>query len=109
MEIVGEMQGAQEKIWYKCTRCHHMALIDLKLEAALKPSAKLDPASAKIYNPELRFNIGESIFHSEWNDVGRVVSRTKTSDGSESIVVMFEKQGERRLNQNLKMENLSIF
>jgi hypothetical protein len=106
MEIVGEMQGVQDKMWYRCTRCHHMSLIDLKAEAA--GSATLDATAATVYNPASKFQVGESVFHSEWNDVGKVLSKTRTSDGSESITVMFEKQGERRLISNLKSEILEI-
>ncbi len=104
MEIIGEMQAAQDKIWYKCTRCHHMTLIDLKLQIASQQSVKLDRGSATVYNPELTFKVGESIFHNEWDDLGRVTSKMRTSDGSESIVVMFEKQGQRRLIENLHSE-----
>ena len=108
MEIVGEMEGVQDKIWYRCTRCHHMALIDLKAQAEGAAATKLDAASATPYNPELRFNIGDAIFHSEWNDVGRVLSTTRTSSGGESILVQFEKQGQRRLIANLKAEASSL-
>ena len=104
MEIIGEMQSAQEKVWYKCTRCHHMTLIDLKVQAASKPSDKPDRISATVYNPQLTFKVGDAIFHNEWNDIGRVMSKTRTSDGSEAILVMFEKQGQRRLIENLKQE-----
>ena len=106
MEIVGEMQGVQDKMWYRCTRCHHMSLIDLKAEAA--GNTALDGAAATVYSPAAKFQVGESVFHSEWNDVGKVLSKTRTSDGSESITVMFEKQGERRLISNLKSEILEI-
>ena len=105
MEIIGEMQGAQEKSWYKCTRCHHMTLIDLKLQpAAGQQSSKLDRTSATVYSPQLTFKVGESIFHNEWNDLGRVTGKTRTSDGSEAILVAFEKQGQRRLIENFKLE-----
>jgi len=106
MEIVGEMQGVQDKMWYRCTRCHHMSLIDLKAEAA--GSVALDSAAATVYSPASKFQVGESVFHSEWNDVGKVTSKTRTSDGSESITVLFEKQGERRLISNLKPEIMEI-
>lgn len=106
MEIIGEMQGVQDKMWYRCTRCHHMSLIDMKIEAA--GSAAPDATTATVYSPGLKFQVGEAVFHSEWNDVGKVLSKTRTSDGSESITVMFEKQGERRLISNLKAETLEI-
>ena len=107
MEIVGEMQEAEQKIWYRCTRCHHMSLINLKLETPT-PNGKVDPALAKMYSPGLRFDVGDPIFHKEWNDVGRVLNRTRTSDGSESILVLFEREGERRLIQNLRLESSTI-
>ncbi|HZY09929.1 MAG TPA: hypothetical protein VFF29_02145 [Bacteroidota bacterium] len=104
MEMIGGMEGVKEKIWFKCTRCHHMSLLDF-LESTEQPkNLKIDATSATIYNPELSFKIGESIFHSEWNDVGTVMSKTKTSNGSQAIVVSFEKQGQRRLIENLKPE-----
>src|SRR6266849_4087675 len=89
MEIVGEMQLAQDKIWYKCTRCHHMTLIDMRIQATAKQSDKPDRKSATVYSPQLKFKVGESIFHNEWNDLGRVMSKMRTSDGSESILVSF--------------------
>ena len=104
MEIVGEMQEAQQKIWYKCTRCHHMTLIDLKLQAAEHQPMKPDRGSATVYSPQLTYKVGDSIIHNEWNDVGRVTSKMRTSDGSESILVNFEKQGQRRLIENFKSE-----
>lgn len=107
MEIVGEMQGVQDKVWYRCTRCHHMSLIDLKIQAE-QNSTTADASNAKPYNPGQCFKVGESIFHTEWDDVGRVLSKTRTSDGSESIVVLFQKQGERRLIANLKPEASEI-
>jgi hypothetical protein len=63
---------------------------------------KIDASVATPYNPQECFEIGQSIFHSEWDDVGRVVSKMKTSDGCHAIVVAFEKGGQRRLIENLK-------
>ena len=106
MEIIGEMQGVEGKMWYKCTRCHHMSLMNLKDDAS--PDQAMNAESATPYSPGSKYQVGESVFHSEWNDVGKVLSKTRTSDGSESITVMFEKQGERRLISNLKAEALEI-
>lgn len=106
MEIGVEMQGVSDKMWYRCTRCHHMSLIDLKIQSA--ENGTNDASTATKYHPAQCFKIGESIFHSEWDDVGKVLSKTRTSDGSESILVMFQKQGERRLITNLKPEASEI-
>ena len=104
MAFIGEMQGTPDKVWYRCTRCHHMSLIELKALAVEAEKKKADVASAVPYSPQQSFMIGQSIFHNEWNDVGKVMSKTKTSDGSQAIVVSFEKQGQRTLIENLKME-----
>jgi hypothetical protein len=103
MEMVGDRQEAKEKMWFRCTRCHHMSLIDIKIQADAE-CAKLCAETATRYTPQQSFKIGESIFHSEWNDVGKVLSKIKTSDGTHAIIVSFEKQGERRLIENLKPE-----
>ncbi len=106
MEMVGDLQVGQEKMWLKCTRCHHMSQMDLKLRANDSKNGKLDAASATKYTPEQIFSVGQAIFHSEWDDVGKVTSKIKTSDGHMAIVVTFEKQGQRRLLENFKPELL---
>ncbi len=104
MEQVGEMEGVQNKMWYRCCRCHHTSLIDLTQEIAAAAHPKNDTAKATPYEPGLSFQVGQSIFHTEWNDVGTVISKMKTSDGGQAIIVAFEKQGQRRLIENLKPE-----
>ena len=103
MEFVGEMEGRQDKMWFRCTRCHHTSLMDVTLASSMN-DGKLDATTATPYNPLSTFKVGEAIFHVEWNDVGKVVSKNKTSDGSQSITVSFEKTGQRRLIENLKPE-----
>ena len=107
MEMVGDVQEGQDKMWLKCTRCHHMSQMDLKIRANENKNGKLDPASATKYTPEQIFAVGQAIFHSEWDDVGKVTSKIKTSDGHQAIVVSFEKQGQRRLLENFKPEVLA--
>lgn len=96
MEMVGGMQSNTEKVWFRCTRCHHMSLITV-MPAEKTNGNGADVQNAKPYNPQESFLVGDSIFHSEWNDFGKVLSKTRTSDGSHAIVVHFEKQGERTL------------
>jgi|WetSurMetagenome_2_1015567.scaffolds.fasta_scaffold766970_1 hypothetical protein len=102
MVLVGAMEGVQDKTWFRCTRCHHTALLDE--ESIEKARWQLDPSHATVYNPWQSFQIGESIFHQEWNEVGKVLSKMKTSDGNQAIIVSFEKSGQRRLIENLKPE-----
>ena len=104
MELAGEMEGMQNRAWFRCTRCHHSSLIDLKTQADGLEAGKLDATTATRYNPLQSFKIGEAIFHTEWNDVGKVVSKMKTSDGGQAIIVSFQKQGQRRLIENVKPE-----
>ena len=104
MELIGEMHNATEKIWFKCTRCHHMTLVDLKAEARDGSNGKADVNAAALYNPQQTFTVGQSIFHSDWDDVGKVISKTRTSDGSQAIIVSFEKTGQRTLIENLKAD-----
>jgi hypothetical protein len=106
MEMLGEMQGVQGKTWLRCSRCHHMSLV-LNDVQAQQDQGKLDPTTATVYRPDLKFNVGDAIFHSEWNDVGKVLSKMRTSNGSESILVAFEREGERRLIANLKLDTVT--
>lgn len=100
--LVGAMEGIQDKTWFRCTRCHHAAL--LEEESSENGENKYDPSHATVYNPLQSFQIGESIFHQEWNEVGKVLSKLKMSDGNQAILVSFEKSGQRRLIENLKPE-----
>ena len=101
MEIVGAMEGVADKTWYKCTRCRHMSL----LSVMNGPDGKaIDPKNAIPYDPQQSYTIGQAIFHNEWNDVGRVLSKVRMSNGSFAMVVAFEKLGERRLAENLKLD-----
>ncbi len=104
MEFVGEMEGRQDKVWFRCTRCHHTSLMELIAPSVAGQNGKIDASAATPYNPLSTFSIGQAIFHTEWNEVGMVVSKMKTSDGSQSILVNFEKTGQRRLIENLKPE-----
>ena len=108
MEMVGERNDANSKIWFRCTRCHHSTLIDMAAAESNKQQAKLSPETATPYAPQQCFKIGEAIFHSGWNDVGKVMSKIKTSGGGQAIVVSFEKQGQRTLIENLKPEPSEI-
>jgi hypothetical protein len=108
MELVGEMQaeGSQEpstKAWYRCTRCKHTALVDRGTIALTKKGeqAKIERDTCTTYARDLVYKVGQSIYHTEWDDVGKVTAKQKTSDGTQSITVSFEKLGERRLIENV--------
>jgi hypothetical protein len=78
-------------------------LDDLQKEAELK-ALPLDPQSCITYSPLRLYAVGDAIFHSDLNDVGKVTRKVRTSDGGQAIIVTFEKIGERRLVENLLPE-----
>ena len=105
MEVIGPVETQPDKTWYRCTRCRHATLIDLaalrlQVENSLK---KPERADCLDYRPENSYAIGEAIFHTEWG-IGKVVSKERTSGGDRAIVVSFDKQGERRLLENVVAE-----
>ncbi len=101
MTVVGEMEGVKNKIWFRCSKCHHLALIEIEPQEQNSASKKIK-VDLKTYNPQTIFTIGDKIFHSEWEDTGKVLKKIITSDGNHAILVAFEKNGERRLLENLK-------
>lgn len=97
--MIGAVENQPERIWYRCTRCRHASLIDLaELRKVQEESRKkLERAECSEYHPENTYSVGQAIFHSEWDDIGKIVSKVRTSDGARAIVVSFERLGERRL------------
>ena len=111
MERIGEMPssaGESEslKIWYRCTRCKHSALITVTTQSKEKSGsgAKIDRNACVDYAKEKVFTVGQAIYHTEWDDVGTVLKKDKTSNGIHSILVSFEKNGERKLIENIAPE-----
>lgn len=94
------------KIWYRCTRCKHSALLTLTPQSREKKNHAnaIDRETCTTYSKEKTFKVGEHIYHSDWDDVGKVVRKDKTSNGIHSIVVSFEKLGERKLLENIQTE-----
>jgi hypothetical protein len=99
MEVVGAVEGMAEKVWYRCTRCRHASLLDAAQWKRTQEEArrKVEKTECLEYRPELTYSVGQAIFHSGLDDMGRIVSKERTSDGTHAIVVSFEKLGERRL------------
>ena len=113
MVFVGEMPSETDgvssgKVWFRCVKCRQVFLVDLdalskQREAAAK---KIDLKDCTEYVPTKTYQVGEAIVHNEWSDVGKVKAKEKTSNGGQAIVVSFEKLGERRLIENLKVEDV---
>lgn len=110
MEMIGELGipeqvGQATRAWYRCSKCRHSFLFDLETLKKDRQGVteKLDVKNCTPYSPEKTYSIGEAIYHVDWEDVGKVKGKEKTSNGGQAIVVNFEKSGERRLVENLKL------
>ena len=106
MELIGEMEGVPEKVWLRCTKCRHAYQFSL---SSVKKNEETEHARVEMkdcleYSPEKTYSVGQAIFHAEWNDVGKVLSKKKTSGGNQAIIVAFEKLGERKLIENFLPE-----
>jgi len=111
MELVGGMnsEGAANdpaRMWFRCARCKHSALIDRSMGQNQSSMRKLERDEAIEYAASKIFIVGQTIYHSEWDDLGRVTSKIKTSGGVQAITVSFEKLGERKLIENLAADAL---
>ncbi|MBM4166427.1 MAG: hypothetical protein FJ218_05880 [Ignavibacteria bacterium] len=102
MAIMGEVQHIEGKRWFKCTRCRHMSLLEMALNSAIEMHTHIDVTQCTPYNPEMVYSIGQFIFHSDWNDTGCVMSKSKTSSGGNAIIVRFENHGQKTLIENFK-------
>lgn len=103
MEMVGAVENQPEKTWYRCTRCRHSMLVDIneyKREQE-ESKKKLDRTECSEYRPENTYVVGQAIFHPEWDDIGKIISKERTSRGERAIVVSFEKLGQRRLLESV--------
>ncbi|MFN0157134.1 MAG: hypothetical protein ACKVRP_03565 [Bacteroidota bacterium] len=103
MEVIGSIEDQPDRTWYRCTRCRHASLIDLVALRRTQEDAKKKPerSDCSEYKPGNTYNVGQAIFHSDWDDMGKIVSKVRTSDGAHAIVVSFEKLGERRLLESV--------
>ncbi len=106
MNADGQSVDATGKMWYRCTRCKHSALLDQNISAKTAAQEKLNRDSATEYSASKVFTVGQTIYHSEWDDLGRVVAKIKTSSGVQAITVSFENHGERKLIENIAAETL---
>ena len=106
MEMIGAVENQPTKTWYRCTRCRHASLVDQQaLQLALEESRKkLDRATCAEYRPDKTYTVGDAIFHTDLDDIGKIISKERTSGGGRAIVVSFEKHGERRLLESVVLD-----
>ncbi|MEJ2195428.1 MAG: hypothetical protein P8X73_11300 [Ignavibacteriaceae bacterium] len=53
------------------------------------------------YAPGKTFVLGETIYHQNWDDFGKVITKETLSNGQNSIIVEFQKSGSKKLIESL--------
>lgn len=103
MVLVNNLEDDPEKAWYRCPKCHHLALLKVTNEPESNSiQDRIKNSEYKIYKPDITFSIGEIIYHDVLDDYGKVLKKDTTSDGNRAIIVKFEKLGEKKLLENFK-------
>ncbi len=105
MELTGDVSGADQetKKWAKCKKCKQTMLIDISEDVKeSKPSLEgIENEECTVYAPTKSFTVGESIYHKNWDDFGKVVSKEVMSSGQSAISVEFQKSGLKKLIESL--------
>ncbi len=105
MEITGDVagEGNEEKRWAKCKKCKQTMIIDLDVDVKNKKVSLegIENEDCTTYSPEKTFELGETIYHQNWNDFGKVVTKETLSNGQNSIIVEFQKSGSKKLLESL--------
>ncbi|MCL5028696.1 MAG: hypothetical protein M1480_06710 [Bacteroidetes bacterium] len=107
MELAGEVLGTDKtnKYWAKCKKCKQTMVIDLTEDVKeTKPSLEgIENENCTVYSPDKSFTVGESIYHKNWDDFGKVISKEILSNGHSSIAVSFQKSGLKKLIESLTL------
>ncbi len=90
----------ESKFWYACQKCKHVVLISIE-ELNLQQNANAQK-NYRVYSANETYEIGEIIYHEEWQDYGKVKKKEISSSGYNIIVVEFEKLGPKRLVESFK-------
>ena len=105
MEISGELSGEENnnKRWAKCKKCKQTMVIDLEESfGATKVSLEgIENSECTTYTPTKTYELGETIYHQNWDDFGKVVTKETLSNGRNSISVEFQKSGLKKLIESL--------
>ncbi len=106
MELLGEVslgEDSENKRWAKCKKCKQTMMIDLTEDVKeTKPSLEgIENEDCTVYAPTKSFAVGESIYHQNWDDFGKVVSKEVLSNGQSSITVEFQKSGHKKLIESI--------
>jgi hypothetical protein len=103
MELAGEVAEQENKRWAKCKKCKQTMIIDINEDIKeTKPSLEgIENSECITYSPQKSFEIGQSIYHQNRADFGKVVSKDVLASGQKSISVEFQKSGHKKLIEAL--------
>ena len=105
MELGSDVTGKESGTWKwaKCKKCKHTMVIDVS-ENMLSSKISLEGIEnedSTVYSPAKSYKVGDPIYHKDWDDFGRVVSKETLSTGQRSIAVEFQKSGLKKLIESL--------
>ena len=107
MEITGNVTGDENenKRWAKCKKCKQTMVIDLEANTSMtKVSLEgIENSDCTTYSPTKTFELGDTIYHQDWDDFGKVVTKETLSNGRNSISVEFQKSGLKKLIESLNI------
>ncbi|MCU0343909.1 MAG: hypothetical protein MUF28_08820 [Ignavibacterium sp.] len=99
MELTGDVAGDENKRWAKCKKCKQTMVINMSSDiVAGKVSLEgIENESCVTYSPANAYEVGQTIFHENWNDFGKVIAKEILSNGQKSISVEFQNSGNKKL------------
>ncbi|MCS7000353.1 MAG: hypothetical protein RML15_06690 [Bacteroidota bacterium] len=107
-ELIGEvMETEQGRMqWARCTVSRHAQLVNLdalehEQQRVAAAGIKIERENAKAYDPTGEYSIGDVIYHASLDDYGLVRSKEIATNGMSMLVVLFEKNKEKRLVEKL--------
>lgn len=105
MELAGDVADQENKRWAKCKKCKQTMVIDMsETHKDTKPSLEgIESEKFTDYSPTKSFTVGETIYHQNWDDFGKVVSKEILSNGRSSIAVEFQKSGFKKLIESITL------
>lgn len=106
MELAGESSvlSFQNKRWARCKKCKQMTLITPTETDKKDDKLNSEEATAENsieYAPQKTFVLGDSIYHKTWDDYGKVIAKEVTSNGQNTILVEFQKLGNKKLIESI--------
>lgn len=103
MEITGEVGTDENKKWAKCKKCKQTMVIELvaKVKEEAPSLDNVENENASDYSPKESYEVGQAIYHKNWDDFGKVTGKEIMSNGKSSIVVEFKKSGTKKLVESL--------